>query len=190
MSAYKDRTDEELALLLTEGDQKAYTEIYHRYKAPVYAHIFNRLRDREEARDLAQDLFSNIWLKHEDFKLRSSLKAYLFSAARYKVFDWISRSQVESNYLTEIGSFIDSGECVTDHRVRETQLLALIDKEIENLPPRMREIFELSRKGGFSHREIAEKLDLSEQTVKKQVNNSLKILRTKFGPAIFIAFFL
>jgi RNA polymerase sigma factor (sigma-70 family) len=65
--------------------------------------------------------------------------------------------------------------------VREHQLSQLIEQEINQLPPKMREIFVLSRKHNLSHRQIAEQLDIAEPTVKKQVANALKILRTKLG---------
>ena len=190
MIAYKTLSDDELAPLLQQGDQQAYTEIYARYHAGIYIHIFNRLRIREDSKDLVHDLFSNLWHKKEELNLHTSLKAYLYSAARYKVFDWISHREIQSKYVSSISNFIAAGECVTDHRIRERQLMELVESEIAALPPKMREIFELSRKGAFSHREIAEKLNISEKTVKKQVNNSLKILRAKLGTAIFTAFFL
>jgi RNA polymerase sigma-70 factor (ECF subfamily) len=190
LAAYNTLSDHDLASLLQQGDQQAYTEIYKRYHAAIYIHVFNRLRVREESRDLVHDLFSSLWHKKEELNLQTSLKAYLYTAARYKVFDWISRRQVQSQYIDSISNFWDTGECITDHRVRERQLMELIELEIAALPSKMREVFELSRKDGLSHREIAGKLDISEKTVKKQVNNSLKILRAKLGTTIFTAFIL
>jgi len=190
LAAYNTLLDDELASLLKQGDKQAYTEIYARYHAGIYIHTFNKLRIREDSKDLVHDLFSNLWHKREELNLHTSLKAYLYSAARYKVFDWISHREIKSQYLSSIGDFITAGECVTDHRVRERQLMELVESEIAALPPKMREIFELSRKESFSHKEIAEKLNISEKTVKKQVNNSLKILRAKLGATIFTAFFL
>jgi RNA polymerase sigma-70 factor (ECF subfamily) len=136
------------------------------------------------------DLFSDLWAKRQGLAIHTSLKAYLFAAARYRVFEWISRTQVRSQYMDSAAAFISAGECLTDHRIRERQLMELIDLEIAALPAKMREIFELSRNGGLSHRQIAEKLGLAETTVKKQVNNSLKVLRAKLGAAAFTAFIL
>lgn len=188
--SYNQHTDHDLASLLQRGDQQAYTEIYQRYHASVYIHVFNKLRDREESKDIVHDLFSSLWIKRATLDLQGSLKAYLFTAARYKVFDWLSHRQVESQYVDSISTFINTGECVTDHRIRERQFTELIDAEIAALPAKMREVFELSRKGNLSHQEISEKLGISEKTVKKQVNNSLKILRAKLGMAVFTAFVL
>ena len=190
MTRYDVLDDPELASLLAKGDQSAYTEIYHRYHAALYIHVYNKLRNREVSRDIVHDLFSSLWDKHKNLQISTSLAAYLYAAARYRVFDYIARSKVESGYIESIRNFADLNQTEADYRVREKQLIACVEAEIAALPPKMREIFELSRKAHLTHRQIAEKLGLSEKTVKKQVNNSLKILRSKLGSALFTAFVL
>jgi RNA polymerase sigma-70 factor (ECF subfamily) len=190
MSAASKLDDDQLVALLNEGNNIAYAEIYNRYHAALYIHVFNKLRNREEARDIVHDLFSSLWVNREKLSISTTLAAYLYAAARYRVFDLIARRQVYNQYLESIRDFANKGDCVTDHLVREKQLQQIIDKEISALPTKMREIFELSRTGNLSHRAIAELLGLSEHTVKKQVNNSLKILRSKLGTAVFTAFIL
>jgi len=190
MSAISKLNDDELVALLNQGSQLAYTEVYHRYHAALYIHVFNKIRLREESRDIVHDLFCSLWIKRETLALQTTLAAYLYTAARYRVFDLIGRRQVSAKFLESIGDFADRDDRIADHLIREKQLQAMIDREIAALPEKMREIFELSRKGHLSHRAIAELLELSEKTVKKQVNNSLKILRSKLGTYIFTAFFL
>jgi RNA polymerase sigma-70 factor (ECF subfamily) len=190
MTKYEKSSDQELVSLLNKGDQSAYTEIYNRYHAVLYIHVFNKIRIRETARDIVHDLFSNVWLQREHFKLQSTLAAYLYSAVRYRVFDLLSHRKVESKYIDSIREFADKGHCITDHLIREKQLIEMINREIAALPSKMRQVFELSRSGNLSHRQVAELLNLSEKTVKKQVNNSLKILRSKLGVALFTMFFL
>nr|WP_121271909.1 RNA polymerase sigma-70 factor [Pedobacter schmidteae] len=190
MAAYDSFSDVELTELLSAGDNAAFTEIYRRYHAALYVHVFNKLRNREEGRDMVHDLFASLWKNRSQLQLKTTLSAYLYTALRYKIFDFISRKDVASKYIEVIGKFVEKGDYITDHQVREKELAALIEREIAALPQKMREIFELSRKGYLSHKEIAEKLNLSEKTVKKQVNNSLKVLRAKLGSAIFTAFIL
>ena len=190
MLKYNTVSDNELATLLNEGDQLAYTEIYRRYHAALYIHVFNKLRSREESRDIVHDLFSSLWQNREELILKTTLAAYLYTSVRYRVFDLFTHRQVQSKYIDSIAEFVANGDCITDHLIREKQLMAIIEKEIGALPPKMREVFELSRKENLSHKEIAEKLNLSEKTVKKQVNNSLKILRSKLGMVLFTAFIL
>lgn len=186
MSVYGSLSDLELTELLKQGDANAYTVIYNRYFDELYLHAYNRLRDKEEAQDVIHELFAGLWNKRAVLEVRSSLPAYLYTSVRNRIMDVISHQQVESRYVSSLQSFIEKGYCVTDHKVREQMLAALIEKGISELPPKMREVFELSRKHAMSHKEIAEQLSLSEQTVRKQVNNALKILRLKLGMALLL----
>lgn len=190
MKQYNSLPDSDLVLLLLSEDQAAYTEIYKRYHATLYIHIFNKLRNREESRDIVHNLFSKLWEKRTELNLTTSLSSYLFTAVRYQVFDFISRQYIQSAYIKSIKKFAEQYDYETDFMLRENQLKSLIELEIAALPPKMREIFELSRKKFLTHKDIAEKLNISEKTVKKQVNNSLKILRAKLGSGIFNIFFL
>lgn len=181
VAVYGNLSDHDLANLLKNGDELAFTEIYDRYKGPLYVHAFNLLRDREEAKDILQQIFAVLWTGRNDFVLKSHLSGYLYTAVRNKIFKLIAHKEVASKYISSLAEFGAKGECVTDHLVRENQLLAIIEKEIAELPEKMREVFELSRKTGLSHKEIALRLNISEKTVRNQVNNALKILRVKLG---------
>jgi RNA polymerase sigma-70 factor (ECF subfamily) len=77
-----------------------------------------------------------------------------------------------------------------DYLVREKELGQLIENEIVRLPEKMQEVFRMSRQSHLSHKEIAQGLGLSETTVKKHVNNALKVLRPKFGTLLSLAYFL
>lgn len=182
MGAYKTLSDNELLQLLKESDHSAYTEIYHRYFYLIFTHAYKKLRDKEQAKDIVQDVFATLWFKR-DFNLpASNLAGYLFTAVRNKIFDLFAHQQVESKYADSLKDYLSTHSSVaTDHLVRENQLKAYIEKEIQALPPKMRLIFEMSRKQQLSHKEIAEQLNVSENNVSKQVNNALRVLRTKLG---------
>lgn len=187
MFYYDGLSDLELTVLLKNGDASAYTIIYNRYFDQLYIHAFRRLHHKEEAQDIIHELFAQLWTKREVIQIKSNLSNYLYSAVRNKILDLISHQQVESKYMSSLQDYMKEGLCITDHSIREKQLAALIEKGIADLPEKMKEVFELSRKHRLSHKEIAEKLNLSEQTVKKQVNNALKILRVKLGTMLFIS---
>ena len=190
MISYTELSDGELANLLQRGDRVAFTEIYNRYKYLLYLHAYKRLRDADEAEDLIHDLFAVLWNNRESFILKTHLSGYLYTAVRNRIFKLLAHKDVESVYIS---SFLEAGEKavnITDHLVRENQMNLLIEKEIAALPLKMREIFEMSRKQHLSHKEIADELQISEQTVSKQVTNALKILRTKLGMFTFLVFLL
>lgn len=182
-------TEQELASLLKLGDETAYTEIFNRYKYILHNHAVNKLRDREEARDIIQEVFTYLWHKRDTIVFKSSLSAYLFGAVKHAILNRVAHMQVEEKYYDSIKAFSIRGEVFTDHLVRENQLKKLIELEIQQLPPKMRLVFELSRNQNLSHKEIADKLSISEQTVSKQVTNALKILKNKLGLVLYCSLF-
>lgn len=189
VTSYNELTDNDLVVLLKTGDNIAFTEIYGRYHGKLYIHLSNKLSSREDCRDILHDLFIGLWQNHATLDIRGDLSAYLYTAARYKVFDRISKNQIEKKYLNSVQLFVEKGEYVTDHRIREKLLIELIDREIAALPEKMREVFRLSRNENLSHRQIAAQLGISEQTVKKQVQNALKVLKIKLGTYVFSLLF-
>lgn len=191
MPDYNDCTDNELAALLINGDQGAYTQLYNRFKGILYVHAYRILQDKEDAKDIVQELFTVLWVKRDSLTLKTGIASYLYAAVRNRVFDKISSKKVESRYFESLKDFSLEEGYSTDSVVQEKELSALIEKEIAALPDKMRQIFELSRKNNLSHKEIATQLILSDKTVKKQVNNALRILRLKLGSlnTIFFTFF-
>jgi RNA polymerase sigma-70 factor (ECF subfamily) len=186
MEHYSNLTDEKLMLLLKKDDHKAYAQIYDRYKFILHAHAANKLRDREEARDIIQEVFTYLWAKRGHIEFTGSLSGYLYGAVRNAILNKISRKRVHEKYHDSMKAFALQEQVVTDHRVRENLLRESIEREIALLPPKMKAVFIMSRNEYLSHREIAWKLEISEQTVSKQITNALKILKVKLGVAIYL----
>ncbi|WP_257667448.1 RNA polymerase sigma factor [Parapedobacter tibetensis] len=181
MAKYSDLSDGELTSLLKEGDREAFTAIYDRYFRLLHTHAYKWLRNREETRDVIHEIFLRLWEKREFLSLEHGLPGYLYTSVRNMIFNLLSRKRIESEYLISLGGFINQGECMTDHLVRERQLVEMIEYELASMPPKMRKVFQLSRKENLSHKEISETLDISEQTVRKHIQHALKILRFRLG---------
>jgi RNA polymerase sigma-70 factor (ECF subfamily) len=164
----------------------AFAEIYTRYKWLLHTHAHKWMHDREEAMDIIHELFSNLWEKRESINFNATLSGYLYTAVRNRILNRVAHKKVESTYISSLQTFLDKGESLTDHLVRENELRAIIEKEIAALPAKMREVFELSRKANLSHKDIAQQLDISEQTVRKHVQNALRALRVRLGVFVFL----
>lgn len=190
MTTYTSFTDQELMTLLKEGNHVAFKEIFDRYNSLLYIHAFKKLRNREEAKDAVQDILSVLWYKHESLDVASNLGGYLYTALRNKIFDLVAHQQVSHKHISSLQEYMNRGNVFTDHLIREKQLAAIIEREIAALPPRMREVFELSRKENLTHKQIAEKMAISEETVKDQVKKALKILKPRIGLAIAVMYFI
>jgi RNA polymerase sigma-70 factor (family 1) len=184
MTNYNAYSDIELTDQLKLGDRAAYTEVYDRYIFVLLNHAYNKTRDREEAKDIVHEVFITLWAKREILHI-DNLPGYLFRSVRNIFLNQVAHRAVQDKFILSMEQFAASYE-IPDYLVREKQLSAIIDREIAALPPKMREVFELSRKEHLSHKEIAEKLAISEQTVSKHVTNALKILRVKLGVLVWI----
>lgn len=187
MTNYGKFTDQELAALLKEGDQVAYTEIFERYKVMLYKHAFRLLNDQDEANDVIQDLFLTLWQKRDSLIFKTALSSYLYNSVRNRIFDQIAHQKVAARYIDSIRDFVEQGTYITDEQIRAKELSVIIEREIAALPPKMGEVFRLSREGDFSYKEIAQQLNISDKTVKQQVYNAAKILRLKVNSLLLMA---
>ncbi len=177
--------------LIRKDDEKAFSVIYQRYSMPLYVHANRFIRDREETKDILQKVFVKIWSIRNRLPTDVKLSAYLYQIVKNELINHISHSKVVDKYLESMSSYASTTYVAdTDYVIREKQLQEIIEREIQNLPEKMREVFQLSRKQYLSHREIAEKLGISEKTVKNQLSNALHLLRQKLPLLLFIlAFF-
>jgi len=190
MVVYSNLSDQELAGLLRQSDQRAFGELYTRYKGVLHGHAYKKLGNLEEARDLIQELFSALWNRRDTLPDTHNLSGYLYTTLRNRILDFVAHQQVEHKYLRSLQNFITEANFITDRQVRERELTRLIEDAVNELPPKMREVFLMSRQAGKSHKEIAEELNISESTVKNHIKAALKVLRTKLGLLAYILFLL
>ncbi|WP_353140102.1 RNA polymerase sigma-70 factor [Pseudopedobacter sp.] len=190
MSSLKQHTDTELFDLIKEGNAIAFAEIYDRYWALLYRHAYRLIKDQDLAQDVVQEVFVNLWDKINTIDLQFSISSYLYTAVRNKVLNLIQRDKVKNNYIESFANFVASSEAITDYRLRERLLKEKIEKEVAALPSKMRQVFEMSRIQNMSHKQIAEELNLSDKTVKKQMSNAIKILRLKLGGFLILSILL
>ncbi|WP_164112193.1 MULTISPECIES: RNA polymerase sigma factor [Sphingobacterium] len=176
-----DDSEQYLLEKLRLGNNMAFSILYERYYAQLYLHAYQKIKDREVAKDIVHDLFTYIWDKREKFQIKDSLTAYLYQSVRNRVINYVANQNVSSSYIQSFGQYLNAPANTTDHLVREREFKALVEKEIEQLPPQIRKVFELSRKEYLSHKEIAEKLNLTEHTVRGYVKIALRALKLKFG---------
>jgi RNA polymerase sigma-70 factor (family 1) len=181
MGGYGELTNKELIVLLKQGDRLALSEVYQRYWPLLFRHARKLLQNDEECKDIVQDVFISLWTAILDFNEDTMLSAYLYASTRNKILNLFRRDKVANAHLESLGDFMQNSTNITDHLVREHMLALQIENEIANLPERMRTVFELKRKHNLSYKEISEVMNISDLTVKTQMNKAITILRSKFG---------
>lgn len=185
---YKTQKIEEIELLqeLQEGNAIAFQKLYNNYFALLYLHATRKLQDREAAKDIVHDLFTSIWQNRYTLSIQGEISAYLYSAIRYRVIDYIAKEQSKTNYLASLPPITAHHTGDTDYSLREKLLQEQIEHVLDKLSPRVREVFELSRKHYLSHKDIAKRLNLSEHSVRSYMKEALRLLRSKLGSLLWI----
>lgn len=171
-------TDNELVSLIKNDNYTAFNTIYERYGKMLYLFIQSKVDNKEISKDVVQELFISLWEKRQSLQIQDSLKAYLFQAARYKIIDIYRKNATYRKYLHQlIGHFDATPHSLMDIVENRSRTQDLFEA-INHLPDRMKEIFMLSRFEHLTIEQISTNLGLSQQTVKNQISEALKILRT------------
>jgi RNA polymerase sigma-70 factor (family 1) len=180
-------SDEELLKSFLNGDDLAYKAIYDRYWQLLYRHARYMLKNDEDAKDVIQEVFTDLWQRSNEQLVNFTLSAYLYTTTRNKILNIIKHLKVEAKYAHELQyKSLLATESADDLAITK-ELTAMIEAGIESLPPKMREVFLLSRAANKSYKEISFELSISDKTVKKQVSNALHLLRGKLS-SFFIFF--
>ena len=166
-----------MILLVKKSDKQAFDEIYERYWFKMYLAAVKRIKSDENAKDLVQDLFVSLWARRDTLVINNSLQAYLYQAIKFKIINYIEANVVKSNYLKSLDKFAFEYDDSTSESIVCNDLEQFIEAEINNLSPRVKEVFEMSRKERLTNVEIAQKLNVSEQTVKNQISKAIKTLK-------------
>lgn len=186
-------TDQELLILMIQDDRTAFDVIYFRYWKPLFLNAGKIVRNNDEAEDIVQEVFISLWKRRSELSNIISLTSYLHGAVRFRSLSYIRNNLYKNNYLSSLKSIFEEGVDMVNEYINLEELNGVIDTEISKLPPKMREIFVLSRVEQMSHSEIAEHLNISDKTVKKQINRSLNLFRLvlneKSGNLLALAMF-
>lgn len=183
MAIYLTLTDLELVDLLKKDDSDAFSEIYSRYAVLLVGFASSKLFDLEDSRDIIHDVFVKLWQERKQLKVDRDLKAYLFKLTRYRIVDKIRKNITRQQYAATVNSLAVSYGVTIEQEIAAKEMAQIIETSLNKLSPRVKEVYLLSREENLSVAEIADKLQVSEQTVKNQLSTALKHLRTSLSVA-------
>ncbi len=164
--------------LLTYPDEGAsFSALYNRYWELLYDKALNKLGGDADAQDAVQEVFISLWRNRNTIKIEDSVEPYLFTALKYCIIKKLHREARRKSKLSASVESLAKSELNAAELVQYKELQTIIESEVEGLPDRMKEIYRLSRIEYLSVLEIAEQLQLSEQTVKNTLTTALKKLR-------------
>lgn len=185
MSQYKDYKDADLANLLSEGDEDAFSEIFHRYWAVVYNTAFKRLRNSQLCEDLVQNIFVDLWERRNKVKI-DNISSYLQAAARFQVIKQLTRQPLFKE-LIEIPELSSRQMAHFHNPVMEKEIMLMVNEWLTSLPRKRKEIFTMYYEEELSTSQIANKLGLAQKTVQNQLNTAFKMLKVRISRLLILS---
>ena len=170
-------------------DKGTFEELFRSYFTPLCSFAQKYVGDIDEAKDIVHNVFINLWNKRDKVDLKTSLKSYLFQGVYNRSLNYIRDHKKLVQFDTpqteaELGQYMES----RDH-LESSEAESRINRALEDLPEKCREIFLMNRFDGLKYREIAVKLDISIKTVETQMSRALKTLRERLSDMISILIF-
>ena len=181
-------TDRKFIKHLKKGYEDAYALLVKTYYKPLCDYAFGLSRSRFKAEDIVQNVFIRIWEQRNKLKQGFSLKSFLYKAV-YNEFVNQYRKEVSINKMEK--KYYETINPLYEEKGEELdRLMLLVEKAIEQLPPRCKEIFLLSKREGLTNVEIAEYLNVSIKTVESQMSIAFSTIRKKVGEKMNTILFL
>lgn len=165
---------------LAAGSEEAFTAIFYHYRGRLYHYIFTITASRETAEDTVHDVFLKIWNNREKMAGIEHMNAYLFRICHNQAISGLRRMAKETLILSELKQektpFLSESDPAS-----QKEILASIQQAVNQLSPQQRQVFLLSRQDGLKHKQIAEQLGVSINTVKTHLGQALRFLREEIG---------
>ena len=186
------KSNTELIKLLIKGDMAAFDAIYNKYCHKLHQFVLMYLKQSEDAEEIVQEVFIKIWESRSKIDIYSSFESFLFTIAYNATMSLLRKRVNETKsreYLKSLQQ-IENADLVIDE-LQYKELSNKLHLLLDQLTPRQKEIYLLSREEGLTHKEIAQKLKISESTVNNHLVTILKYLKSHIdnGLAINILFF-
>ena len=171
--------EKQLLNALANGEEEALNTIYQQYWEPLFLKAYSILKDRHACEDVIQEIFIKLWDSRERLNITVSLKAYLFASCRYSIYRQIRSGTVREDIFDHIYEQLQASHSHEELEYKE--MLAQANHIINQLPDKCKQVYKLSREENLSHKEIAEKMNISPKTVENHITRALHQLRTSLN---------
>ena len=179
MATWEEVHIEQLIRLKNSDEEKFVEFLFKSFYAPLCKTVIRIVRDADAAEDIVQEVFYKIWRNRETLDLSRSVKSYLYRSAINTALNYLEKhkriTQLEENESGHSGLSTNA----TEDGLHGTELEKMINGAIDELPPRCKTVFTMSRFEEMSYQEIADALDVTVKAVEKQMSKALQMLREK-----------
>ena len=162
---------------IAAGNEDAFREVFHTYNAKLYPFVLKVVRSASAAEDIIQETFLRLWTNRAEVAGMEHPVSWLYKVASNLSLSLLRFQAAEIRRLQriEVREAVESEEVINDLSMKELQ--ALITEAVDLLPPKRQDIYRLSREQGLNYKEIAERLQLSPNTIRNQLVSALKFIK-------------
>lgn len=179
MTDFSKYCDEDLMKEIKAGNLIAFDSLYRKYNKKIYNYILSFLKSSEEAENILQDVFLNLWLNRCKLKNCSSVRFYIFKIAHNAAISIIREKIKESLFIEELKSMQINSENPVEIDMGNNRLSYNLNEIINELPGRQKEVYTLHNIEGLKYSEISKRLNISINTVENHMARALKAIRLK-----------
>jgi RNA polymerase sigma-70 factor (ECF subfamily) len=167
--------DKLLCLKIAEGDEQAFTELFHIYTPKLLPFVLKLTRNEHLAQEMIQETFLRLWVNRSELVNVNEPASWIFRIAANVSITWLRKQSNRDRLMKEVK--VDESHNTVFEILESKELSLIINNAVEALPERRKQIYKLSREEGYNHQQIAERLNLSSNTVANQIGISLKFIR-------------
>lgn len=170
-----------------DKDPAAFNEVYDKLYRKLFLFAKSLIGNTEEARDIVTESFIKLWNQKSNFSNMAHLQVYFYTVIKNSCIDYLRkdklRTKIEYQLIHQSGTLTEN---VIERKYQEAQLIQLLYERINRLPERMQQVFKLTYLEGYSRAEVAQMLNLSENTIRNTNAAAMKALRLTFGVEQFV----
>jgi len=175
---------------LKDGNLDSFKELFLNFQPKLYAFVFRYLKTRADSEEIVQEVFIQVWENRSNLKENLSFNSFLYTITKNKIVDYFRKKKTETLYKNYVFNYMDMIHDDTNKELIYKDYNEALSEAIALLPEKRRSVFIMSKKFGMSRTEIAKFLDISENTVKNQLQEAMNFIRTMLNKEISLLILL
>ena len=180
-------SDVELMREIKADNMFAFDLLYKKYSKKVFKFGYSILKSTEESENLIQDVFLNLWENRHTVKNDSSIKSFVFTITYNSAISVLRKKAREEKFIEYLKSLQELHEEPVNSEIEFNELSDKLDKIINKLPQRQKEVYQLHKIEGLTYKQIAERLNISVNTIENHMAGALKTIRKNLGNYSLVA---
>jgi RNA polymerase sigma-70 factor (family 1) len=174
-------TDDEIMQRIMDKDPTVYNELYDKLYRKLFLFAKSPIDDTEEARDIVADSFIKLWAHKAHFANMVHLQVYFYTIIKNSCIDHLRKNKLRNRIEYQLQKTGTISENIIERKYQEAELVQQLYERINQLPERMQQVFKLTYLDGYSRTEVAQMLNLSENTIRNTNAAAMKAIRLTFG---------